>query len=66
MRCVINGQTEELPDGLTIADLLRDRKLERGACAVEVNQTLVPKSGHAERALSDGDRIEIVTLVGGG
>ncbi|MFG0275711.1 MAG: sulfur carrier protein ThiS [Phycisphaerales bacterium] len=66
MRCIINGQTEELPDGCTIADCLRERHLDRGACAVEVNQTLVPKAGHAEHALRDGDRIEIVTLVGGG
>jgi thiamine biosynthesis protein ThiS len=31
-----------------------------------VNLALVPRSRHAERRLDDGDRVEIVTLVGGG
>lgn len=66
MRCFINGQIEELPEGLTVASLLRERGLERAACAVEVNETLVPKGAHPQRALGEGDRVEIVTLVGGG
>jgi len=66
MRCVINGNPEDLPDGLTVAELLRERGLDRGACAVEVNETIVRKSDHAERLLGEGDRVEIVTLVGGG
>jgi sulfur carrier protein len=33
---------------------------------VEVNGELVPKKRHAEHQVRDGDRVEIVTLVGGG
>ena len=34
--------------------------------AVEVNLELVPRRLHADRPLAEGDRVEIVTLVGGG
>lgn len=66
MRLEINGQPREAPDGASIADLLRELGLDRQACAVEVNAELVPKRLHAERPLAPGDRVEIVTLVGGG
>ena len=34
--------------------------------AVEVNLELVPRQDHARHRLAEGDRLEIVTLVGGG
>lgn len=66
MRCVVNGEAQELPDAASVAELLRLRGLEKSACAVEVNASLVPKREHAGLALAEGDRVEIVTLVGGG
>ena len=35
-------------------------------CAVAVNGEVVPRAGIADRALSDGDAIEVVTAVAGG
>lgn len=66
MTIVVNGETRTVADRTTIADLLRELKLAQAACAVEVNRDLVPKAKHADRPISEGDRIEIVTLVGGG
>jgi sulfur carrier protein len=34
--------------------------------AVEVNLELVPRARHAEHRLREKDRLEVVTLVGGG
>jgi sulfur carrier protein len=34
--------------------------------AVERNLEIVPRSTYADTALADGDRIEIVTFIGGG
>jgi sulfur carrier protein len=34
--------------------------------AVEVNLEVVPRAQHAQTRLRDGDRLEVVTLVGGG
>ena len=66
MQITLNGKPEELPDKITVATLLQQRNLANQACAVEVNQQLVPKREHADHTISDGDKVEIVTLVGGG
>ncbi|HEX7380224.1 MAG TPA: sulfur carrier protein ThiS [Pirellulales bacterium] len=66
MQIIVNGQSREAPDGLTIAQLLAELKIEAKHVAVEVNMQLVPRGRHAEHALLAGDRLEVVTLVGGG
>ena len=62
----INGEAREASDGQTLAQLLDELKVNRQQVAVEVNAELVPRETHEQRALSNGDQIEIVTLVGGG
>lgn len=66
MRIVCNGTPREIEDATTVAALLRELGLEPKQCAVEVNLELVPRGVHADRRLAEGDRLEIVTLVGGG
>jgi sulfur carrier protein len=66
MQVVLNGEPREIPQGTTVADLIRLLGLDRSACAAEVNQVLVPRREHETAGLVDGDRIELVTLVGGG
>jgi thiamine biosynthesis protein ThiS len=63
---IVNGQRRELSGPLTVAELLGKLELPSRGVAVEVNLEIVPRSRHAEFALSDGDQLEIVTLVGGG
>ena len=66
MRISINGESRELPAGTTLAELLAELGLEALHVAVEVNLELVPRAAHAKHQLADGDRLEVVTLVGGG
>ncbi len=66
MRVVVNGEEKELGGRITVAELLTDLQLDKLACAVEVNRRLIPKSRHLEAVLNEGDRVEVVTLVGGG
>jgi sulfur carrier protein len=66
MKLTINGQDRQVADRATIAQLLDELKLGGKPVAVEVNLELVPRQRHAEHCLADGDRLEIVTLVGGG
>lgn len=61
----MNGRSSEFRDGITVAELLVQLEL-LGAVAVEVNEEVVPRRRHAEHTLCDGDRLEVVTLVGGG
>jgi sulfur carrier protein len=62
----VNGRPRRVAEGTTIAQLLDELELTTKYVAVEVNLQLVPRGQHAEHRLSEGDRLEIVTLVGGG
>jgi sulfur carrier protein len=66
MKLTLNGEVFEAEGPLTVQDLLRRIGREGVPCAVEVNQALVPHRQRGERPLGDGDRVEVVTLVGGG
>jgi sulfur carrier protein len=63
---LLNGTPHEEPAELTVAELLSRLEMPSRGIAVELNQQIVPKSRHTEQKLRDGDRIEIVSLVGGG
>ncbi|MFT4954734.1 MAG: sulfur carrier protein [Brevundimonas sp.] len=65
MRIEVNGETRQIEAG-TILDLVQTLGLNPKKVAVERNLEIVPRSLHGETALADGDRIEIVQLVGGG
>jgi len=66
MRIRLNGEERELAAATSVADLVRSLELEPSQVAVEVNGALVPRARHAEALLAEGDRVELVTLVGGG
>lgn len=66
MKIHINGKPQELTGTCTVRELLSSQGLANTACAVEINRKVVPHREHAEREVRDGDRIEIVSLVGGG
>jgi len=66
MRIRINGKEQELARPLTVAALLEPLGLDRRKVAVERNLEIVPRSVHDRTALADGDRLEIVSFVGGG
>ena len=62
----VNGEPRDVREGATVADLLEELGLAAKPVAVEVNRDLVPRQRHGEHQLAAGDRVEIVTLVGGG
>ena len=62
----INGEPRPVASGTTALDLVESLGLSGRPLAVEVNESVVPRARLADRTLAAGDRIEIVTLVGGG
>jgi sulfur carrier protein len=66
MQITVNGQAREVDDGSTVAALLETLGLDPRQLAVERNLELVPRAEHAATLLGAGDRVEVVTLVGGG
>ena len=66
MHIQLNGEALDLPDGLSVADLLERLELTGKRVAVELNLDIVPRSQHAATRLAEGDRIEVVHAIGGG
>jgi sulfur carrier protein len=66
MQVTVNGSTRDVAPETTLADLVTSFNLQPNHVAVEVNCDLVPRRSYPETRLTEGDRIEIVTLVGGG
>lgn len=66
MQIVLNGEPRTLADEQTLADLLATLKVAPERVAIELNQALVRRANYAQTALREGDRVEVVTLVGGG
>lgn len=65
MTITLNGSSHEIPEGTTVAGLLRSRGLSADKVAVELNRRLL-KSEKYDTELKPGDDVEIVTFVGGG
>jgi sulfur carrier protein len=66
MNVFVNGREREVPQGITISELLKLLELPQGRIAVERNREVVPRSLHDLLRLSEGDRLELVRFVGGG
>jgi thiamine biosynthesis protein ThiS len=62
----VNGEPVQVATGASVADLLKALALEPARVAVEHNLRVVPRAEHPAVRLNHGDRVEIVTFVGGG
>ena len=66
MRVTANGDSVELADGATVADLLAALGLGGRWVLVERNGEPVRRSELASTGLAEGDRLELVRAVAGG
>ncbi len=66
MELVINGKTEQLPDGISAAQLIERLGLVNERLAMEVNREILPRSRFDSHCFQPGDEIEIVRAIGGG
>ena len=63
---IVNGAARPVPAAGTLTAVLEEAGLAGRPVAVEVNGEIVPRGRFRERLLAGGERIEIVTFVGGG
>lgn len=66
MNIIVNGQPTQLPEGASVRALIEHLGLAKAATAAEVNASLVPRREQEKTTLREGDKVEVVTLVGGG
>ena len=65
MQIEVNGQPRQVPDGSTVLTLLGESGLKPQNVAVELNRRILRSERYGE-PLKEGDKVEIVTFVGGG
>ena len=63
---LINGQEQTFTQPLTLQELLHQLGYRTNLVAVERNGAIVKRSEYASTMLTDADKLEIVSFVGGG
>jgi thiamine biosynthesis protein ThiS len=62
----VNGKSRRLERATTLLAFLEESGINPQIVAVEHNGAIVKRERYAETALAEGDRLEIVRMVGGG
>lgn len=62
----LNGEQREVPESLTLAGLVEWLELPADRIAIERNLEVVKRANWSETQLENGDRLEVVRMVGGG
>ena len=66
-RTMVNGEERDFGEGETLEDLLRSLGVKTGpGLIVERNGAVVPHGDYGGVQVEEGDRLELVRLVGGG
>lgn len=66
MTIQLNGEQRQVPEGLNLAGLLEWLGLPLDRVAVERNREVVRRSEWSATQIEEGDRLEVVQMVGGG
>ena len=66
MNVFINGKEEDLQVGISLSELLEQKKIRPEVVTVELNGTIIEKKGYGQALLKEGDRLEFVYYMGGG
>lgn len=66
VRIQVNGENRAAASGTTVAALLRELDIKPDRVAVELNLEILDKQDFEGRRLEDGDRVEIISFIGGG
>lgn len=62
----VNGKARSISQAMSVAALLSELGIEGKKIAVERNLEIVPRSIYTDVTVGEGDRLEIVKIVGGG
>lgn len=67
MKITVAGETKEVKDGLTIAQLIADENVETPEyVTVSVNDEFIKNDTFDTQALKKGDNVEFLYFMGGG
>ena len=62
----LNGEKVNLPEPLTIIDLLAEKEYQNEKVALAINGSFVPRSQYGETMVNNNDEVDVIQAVGGG
>ena len=62
----VNGETKKLLEKIPLNEFLQQEGYAQEKIAVELNGKIIPRSRYSSVILTDADKLEIVSFVGGG
>lgn len=65
MEIFINGKQEEV-ESCTVSQLVDSKGLQAGSLVIELNREIVKQAEWADIHLQEGDKLELLSFVGGG
>jgi len=66
IKIILNGEEKNIGVNLTISDLISDLDLDIKKIAIEKNLEIVHNNAFSLTNIYEGDKIEIVSFIGGG
>jgi sulfur carrier protein len=66
MTLIVNGETKEFKDDLTLQNIIADLQIENKVMAAAVNMNIVKKDDWNSFIPKNDDKIELLQFVGGG
>ena len=66
MRIIINGEKEDVQEGISLLDLIVSRELDPRTVVAELNREIVTSEDFANVRLNPDDSLELLHFVGGG
>ena len=66
MTLIVNGETKEFKDDLTLQNIITDLQIENKVMAADVNMNIVKKDDWNSFTPKNDDKIELLQFVGGG
>ena len=66
MTIILNGESKDIESTTALLDLMNSYSLNPDATAVQLNDDILERESFASTTLNEGDRIELIRIVGGG
>lgn len=66
MKIIVNGKVEECKENSSLDEWVKEKGYQKDRIAIEINETIIPKSKYLEYIIVENDKLEVVSFVGGG
>lgn len=66
MTLIVNGETKEFKDNLTLQNIITELQIENKVMAAAVNMNIVKKDEWSTYIPQNDDKLELLQFVGGG